>query len=124
MKIASVLRKAENEHVIYFLLNSYVGVARDCDKLKSLPDQIAAVPLLNKADLKFRFEILIRELDAASKRWDDDKCILIKEVLVIFGAALYRLQWLRSQKYQLQDITSHRPPKYQWSDTETRIQAS
>lgn len=98
MKVTDVIRKAENDHVIYFLLNSYIGVARDCDKLKSLPAQIAKLPLANKADLRFRFEILMCELDTASKRLDDEKCIIIKEALTILGTALYRLQSLGSQQ--------------------------
>ena len=67
-----------------------------CDKLKGFPEKIAALPLVNKSDLRFRFEMLLCELNTASKRLDDDKCIFLKEALIIFGTALYRLQSLGS----------------------------
>lgn len=124
MKVVEVIRKAKNEHMIYFLLNSYIGVARDCDKLKNLPEKIATLPLVNKPDLKFRFEMLMYELDVASKRLDDEKCILIKEVLVVFGAALYRLQRIASQQSREQNFEIQQTQKPTLSDAISRVHAS
>jgi hypothetical protein len=38
------------------------------------------------------------ELDAASKRLDDKKCVDIKEALSVFGTALHRLQSIDSKR--------------------------
>lgn len=94
MMIADVIRKAESEEVVYLLLTSYIDAARSCDKLKKLPRQIATLPVHSKADVRSRFESLMLELDAASKRLDDDACVVVKEALLIFATAAYRLQML------------------------------
>lgn len=99
MTITDVIRVAGSDHVIYFLLSSYVNTSRYGDRLKSLPEQVAALPLTSRDDVKSRFEILMRELDAASKRLDDQACDILKEALAIFGIALNRLQSLDGSRY-------------------------
>ncbi len=123
MKFVDVIRKAENEHVIYFLLNSYIGIARDRDRLKRLPDKVTTLPLANKSDLRCRFEILICELDIASKRLDDEKCILIKEALVVFGTALYSLQSIGCQQSRPQNFAIPQTQKPTFSDAINRTHA-
>jgi hypothetical protein len=104
MKVADVIRESSSSHVIYFLLNSYVGVARDCEKLNCLPDKIGALPLTGKEDVRLRFEILMLELDAASKRRDDKKCVDVKEALAVFGTALYRLRSIDAKRSRSLDL--------------------
>jgi hypothetical protein len=98
MVLTDVMREAESDHVIYFLLNSYINAARYGDAVKSLPGQIAALPLTSKDDVRSRFEILMYELDAASKRLDDEACVTIKGALSTFGIALFRLQALDGRR--------------------------
>jgi hypothetical protein len=109
MIVTDVIREADTEHVIYFLLSSYVGVARDCDRLRNLPEQIAALPVTGKDDVKSRFKTLLFELDAASKRLDDQACTSIKEALTIYGTALSRLERLDGS--QSRSANAHSPAR-------------
>lgn len=59
---------------------------------------VVALPLTGTHDLQARFERSIVELDRASKRLDDKACVVIKEALNIFSAALNRLWLLDSQR--------------------------
>lgn len=99
MMITDVLRKADTDHVIYFLLRSYINNVQYREHAKKLPAKVAALPLVSKADVRSRFEVLVLELDAASRRLDDRACVNIKEALVVFGIALHRLQSLGDSKY-------------------------
>ncbi|MCE9640076.1 MAG: hypothetical protein K8S22_08000 [Betaproteobacteria bacterium] len=114
MTITDVIREADTNHVIYFLLSSYVNASRCGDRLKSLPERVAALPLTSATDVKSRFEILILELDAASKRLDDQACIMLKDALTIFGTALNRLQSLDGRRYwplELEVGSAKTPPR-------------
>lgn len=104
MTITDVIREADTEHVIYFLLSSYLNTARYRNSLKGLPEKISALPLAGKAEVRSRFEMLMLELDAASKRLDDKSCASIKDALAIFGTALNRLQSLDSKRYWPLDV--------------------
>jgi hypothetical protein len=99
MVITDVIREAETEYVIYFLLMAYINAARNSDTPNSLPEQIAALPLTGKDDARLRFEALMLALDAASKRCDDYACIVLKDALSVFGTAVYRLQSLDGRRY-------------------------
>ena len=98
MVLTDVMREAQSDHVIYFLLSSYINAARHGGALKSLPEQVAALPLTSKDDVRSRFETLMYELDAASKRLDDEACVTIKGALSTFGIALFRLQALDGRR--------------------------
>ncbi len=98
--IADVIRKAETEHEIFLLLNAYIEAARFCDKLHCLPDDITRLPLDGAADVRMRFEQLIPELDAASKRLDDRSCLVIREAVHVFGTALSRFEVLDAPRYR------------------------
>jgi hypothetical protein len=98
MIVTDVIREADTDHVIYFLLSSYINGARHCEKMQSLPEQIAELPLTSKVEVRLRFETLMFALDAASKRLDDKACVIIKEALIIFGTALSRLQSLDARR--------------------------
>jgi hypothetical protein len=96
MMIADEIRNAESEEVIYLILVSYIDAARFRGNLKNLPKQMV-LPLKSKDDVRSRYEALMIALDAASKRLDNDTCITVKEALLIFATALYRLQLLDSR---------------------------
>jgi hypothetical protein len=98
MMITDVMREADTEYVIYFLLSSYINSARNCERVISLPEHVAALPVTSAGDVRSRFDALMFELDAASKRLDDQACVNIKEALTIFGTALHRLQSLDSMR--------------------------
>lgn len=68
---SDVIRTAETEHEIFFLLTSYAEAVRYDRPIQPLP-----------------------ELDAASKRLDDKAVALIKLALHTYGTALGRLQVL------------------------------
>ena len=98
--IADVIREAKTKHEIYFLLTAYVEAVRFCDKLNCTSEHITRLPINGVADVRARFEKLMIELDAASKRLDDKSCEVIHEAVHVFGAVLNRLQLLDEEHYQ------------------------
>ena len=92
--IIDVIREAENEHEIYFLVAAYIEAVRFCDKLHCMPGSITRLPLSGMNDVKTRFSTLMTELDTASRRLDERSCTVLKEGLEIFGIALDRLAFL------------------------------
>ena len=94
MVIADAIREAETAYVVYFLLEAYLNTASRREALKDLPARIVVLPLTGRHDTKSRFALLMRELDAASKRLDDAACTAIKEAITVFSAALQRLEFL------------------------------
>lgn len=99
--IADVIRNAETQNEIYFLLTSYIEALQFSGALEDVAPQIVDLPLKGKMDLKVRFEKLMIELDSASKRLDDKTCLVIKEALHIFGTALTRLRTIDCQQRPL-----------------------
>lgn len=102
--VADIIRNANTEHEIYFLLASYIEAVRFCDKLHCMSERITRLPLNGVADVRERFEQLIIELDAASRRLDDKSCTVIREGMHILGSALNRLGVLDEQHYRPQSI--------------------
>ena len=104
---ADVIRNSKTEHEIYFLLTSYIEAVRFCDKLHCcIPEHITRLPLRGIVEVRERFEHLMLELDRASKRLDDNSCMVIREGVHIFGAALNRLSVLDEQHYVPQRMTA------------------
>ena len=89
-----VIRTAESDHEIYFLLTSYAEAVRYECPVEPLPDPITRLPLRGPDDVRERFDQLVPELDAASKRLDDRAVALIKQALYAYGTALGRLKAL------------------------------
>lgn len=89
--ITDVMREAESEHEIYFLLTAYLEALRFSDKLNLLPAPLERLPITGMADVGKRFEQLFIELDSASKGLNNNACIVIKEALHIFSTAFNRL---------------------------------
>ena len=98
MMITDVIREAETEHVVYFLLTAYVEAVRFGDQQNLLPEPVKALPLTGRHQVRERFEQLVIELDKASQRLNDNACVVIKEALHIFISALNRLEALPDNK--------------------------
>ncbi len=92
------IRTAENEHEIYFLLTSYADAVRYDRPVESVPEPITRLPVKGPNDVKERFDQLVPELDAASKRLDDKAVALIKQALHTYGTALGRLHSLEKER--------------------------
>ena len=103
---ADVVRKANTEQEIYFLLTSYIEELNSVEKPHRLSEQVMSLPLNDAADVRKRFEQLIIELDAASKRLDDYSCMVIREAVHIVGTALSRLDVLEGKRIPPQDISA------------------
>jgi len=101
MMINDIIRESATEHEVYFLLTSYVEAVRFGDKLQCLSESMLNLPLTGMDDVSERFEKLIVELDAASRRLDDGTCVLIKEALQVFGAATSRLRRLDVERNRI-----------------------
>src|SRR5215203_2306833 len=93
-----VIRTAENEHEICFLLTSYAEAIRYDRPISPLPDPIVRLPIRGLPDVRERFDQLMPELDQASKRLDDRAVALIKQALHTYGTALGRLQVLEKER--------------------------
>jgi hypothetical protein len=94
MMISDVIRNAESEYVIYFLLDAYIETVQFSAKL---PERLTNLPIIGLNDVRTRFQQLVIELEKASKQLDDKACPVIKEALHIFGAALSRLRSLDAE---------------------------
>jgi len=89
--IVDAIRDANSEQDTYVLLTAYLEAMQRHEKRKMLPEYVTSLPMNGKDDVMARFEKLVAGLDAASKRLDDEACLVIKEALAVFGAALDRL---------------------------------
>lgn len=89
--IADAIRDANTEHDTYALLSAYLEAMQRYEDRKMLPDTVTRLPVKGKDDVRARFEKLVTGLDAASKRLDDEACLVIKDALAVFGATLDRL---------------------------------
>lgn len=90
---SDVVREAKSEQEIYFLLNSYVEAVRFGDQLNIVPPSVKTLPLRGESQVRAQYQQLV-ELDKASRNTNDNACLVIKEALPIFSAALERLESL------------------------------
>lgn len=97
MVITDVIREADTEHEIYFLLTAYLEAVRFGDKLNFLSEHLTSLPLTGLDDVVGRSTKLIAELDGAPQRLDDKERVVVKETLEVFGTALSRL-WLLERR--------------------------
>ncbi|MDB5809945.1 MAG: response regulator [Betaproteobacteria bacterium] len=101
-----VIRTAENEHEICFLLTSYAEAVRYDRSIDPLPEPITRLPVRGLPDVRERFDQLMPELDAASKRLDNKAVALIKQALHTYGTALGRLQALEKERAEPAQATA------------------
>jgi hypothetical protein len=88
MDITDVIRDADSEYVVYFLLVAYIEALQFCNRL---PARLTRLPVTGVHDIETRYQDLVVELDSASRKLDDRVCVLIKEALHVFATALHRL---------------------------------
>src|SRR5688500_11912585 len=92
-----IVRTADTDHEIYFLLTSYMEAVRFNNGAHGVPSEVTRLPLNGKDDVKDRFGKLLIELDLASKGLNDGRCELIREALHILGTAWKRLESLATE---------------------------
>jgi len=98
MLMIDVIREADNEHEIYFLLTAYVEAVRHCDPLHHLPEVVRALPLTGVEDVRDRTERLRAVLESPGAL-DDMKRLVLAEAHGIFAVARRRLETLL-EEYQ------------------------
>ena len=91
MDITDVIRDADSEYVVYFLLVAYIEALQFCNRL---PARLTRLPVTGIHDVGARCHGLVTELDSASRKLDDQACVVIKEALHVFATALHRLALL------------------------------
>lgn len=89
---ADVIREAGNEHEIYFLLTSYVEAVRFGDQLNLVPEPVKRLPLEGNNRVREQYQELVAALDKATQNRNENACVVIREALPIFSAALDRLE--------------------------------
>jgi hypothetical protein len=89
--IADAIRNTDTQQNIYVLLTGYLEVMQGYERRKILPEYVTRLPISGRADVMARFKKLVAGLDLASKRLDDEACVVIKDALVVFSTAFDRL---------------------------------
>jgi hypothetical protein len=118
MEIINIIRDANSTDEIYSLLTAYIEALQHCDKGESMAPQVVALPINGKADLQARSEQLFVELDVASKRLDDNACVIIKEARAIFTAALYCIRLLDKSRVRFGAIATSTWPAVSMTDSD------
>ena len=96
MMISDVMHRLNTEPEILFLLTAYVETLQCYHAEKRLPPGVAALPLIDAADVEARFtELLGAELCGLARSHCDTQGTIAREATEIFGAAFTRLQALR-----------------------------
>ncbi len=98
MVIADAISEAETEYVVYFLLEAYLNTASRRAALESVPERIIMLPLTGRHDVKLRFALLTTELNERAGRAEDEAGAAIKEAVMVFTAALRRLESLERKR--------------------------
>jgi hypothetical protein len=110
MDITDVIRNADSEYVIFFLLTAYIEALQFGNRL---PARLTRLPVTGIRDLGSLYQGLVVELDAASRKLDDKAHVLITEALQIFDTALHRLALLHAttgKATPVMDGTTASPP--------------
>ena len=90
-----VIREANSEHEVYFLLTAYVEAVRHGDLLNCLPGQVRELPLHGLDDVRTRVDGLRAELGAVR---NTQTRVIVMESTEVFSEALNRLQCLEWEK--------------------------
>jgi hypothetical protein len=91
MIIGRVIRDAESENEIYFLLTAYIEATQFGGRL---PEYLTNLPITGLKDVEARSQRLIMERDKASEQPSNKAGVIIEEALQIFDDALCRLKVL------------------------------
>jgi len=98
MMIDDVIRNAESEYVIYFLLAAYIEAALFAAKL---PEYVMNLPISGLNDVETRFQRLMMEFNKPAEPLPDKPYAVLQEALHVFDAALSRLKFLERGKESL-----------------------
>ena len=91
MMILDVVRDADSEYVILFLLAAYLEAAQFAGKL---PEYVKRLPIAGFDDVAMQYQRLMMELHRAAEQPDDKTCLEMQDALDVFDAALSRLAFL------------------------------
>lgn len=108
--IADMIRKAKTEQDVFSLLATYVEALGRSEKARYLPKGMVTLPN-GVGGLTRRCLGLMGELDAASRRLDDQACLALREALHIFSNALNRLKSFERERYRSSD--GHSPAQHE-----------
>ena len=87
--IANAIKKARTEHVVYFLLTSYME-ARACgDEHTDLPDEVTRFPIAGETDVGGRLHALQQSVQGKNETPP-----VVEEAVRVFSAAAEQLMWL------------------------------
>ena len=96
MVISDAMHRLNTDQEVLFLLTAYVETLQCYQAEKRLPPGVAALPLIDAADVEARFtELLGAELCGLARSHCDTQGAIACEATEIFGAAFARLQALR-----------------------------
>jgi len=95
MLVLDVMRRANSEHEVKFLLAAYLETLPLYDVSHSLPGGVTELPVASVEDVRDRFEALLDiELSGGAERAGEHVHAIVREAAQIFGAALTRMQSL------------------------------
>jgi hypothetical protein len=89
MEITDVIRQADSDYVVFFLLAAYIETLQFG---RQVPDYLTQLPINGFDDLNVRFANLAVVLDLASTKQDVSACMVLRESLQVFGTALNKLR--------------------------------
>jgi hypothetical protein len=101
MVIAEAIREAETEYVVYFLLDAYLHTGDRRTALKKISAEISILPVRGRNDVHSRYVMLKSALNEAAEAGDVKAATAIKEALMVFGAAVQRLESLATERSDL-----------------------
>ena len=98
MMILDVMRSAESEYVIYFLLAAYLETTHFGGRL---PEWLTKLPLGGFRDVEVRFQSIMAckaNFAWSSARFDDKARDVMQEAMQVFETAFVRLNFLKRMR--------------------------
>ena len=111
--ISDLIHEARTEQEVFHLLNAYIEAVRGFGQPSYLPEDMATSPSCAN-DVMHQCLELMGELDAASKQWDDQARLALKEALHIFSNALNHLKLLERENHR--SLARYVQVHGRWSD--------
>ena len=94
MMITDAIREAQSEYAVYFLLTDYVETLQFSEKF---PAQVVRLPLAGLEDVRHRLDRLAAHFETTMPLIDTSTCDIVSEAIVIFDAAIRRVNKLPRQ---------------------------
>ena len=91
--ISNAIRLAQNEHVVYFLLTSYLDVRGGARDGADLPPQVKRLPIRGEADVHQRLRVL--SASSGSEAADANASPIVEEAAEVLRAASERIASLQ-----------------------------